>query len=407
MLTELQRKLFNLIKWRDGLKAPPYILELRTTNRCNLDCISCWHRIHETDKAGEWNYDDELSDEKFLEIVDEAVNVGIHRIEISGGGEPLFRHDLAMSIMERIKKGGIEASLTTNATLFRPGDLDRLVEWGWDELLISLDGPDAETHDFLRRAAGSYDIITKCLRTLKEIKAGAGGDRPKVVLVPVLCNRNYDKMADFFPMAKELGASTVRFQPLYLLGEEHNGLVLSADQKMELNDHVHRALEASAALEVETNAAEFLVTDFDQGSVPIYQEEVDQNPGEGLLASPCFYPWFYIGIRPNGSITPCIPFSEFESLDNIRDKGFLEVWNGAMYDDLREGLIRNEYHTCCTNCCGGILMDNQELRRELIHFRKIERFNFFRLAEMVDRVIEPEEENRRLTAENEELKRRA
>lgn len=400
----MDRKLFNLIKWLDGKKAPPYILELRTTNRCNLDCISCWHRIHEPEKVGEWDYEDELSDAKLLQIVDEAVSLGIQRIEISGGGEPMFRHDLTMTMMERIKQGRIEGCLTTNATLFRPGDFEGLVEYGWDELLISLDGPDAPTHDFLRRAEGSFRTITEGLRELREIKEAAGVELPRVKLVPVLSNRNYDRMKDFFPLAAEIGASYIRFQALYQLRDEQRSLALSEDQNREMGEHIHRAMEASASCGVGTNADTFLEEDFSQESTDIYKKEIETVAGEGLLAAPCYYPWFYIGVRPNGSVTPCIPFNEFESIDNIQDKKLLEVWDGPMYNDFRDRLLRQQFHSCCETCCGGIVIDNQHTRNELMGFQAIEHFAFFHLADMVRQSTALEEENKQLKREIEDLK---
>jgi len=73
----------------------------------------------------------------------------------------------------------------------------------------------------------------------------------------------------------------------------------------------------------------------------------------------------YIGIRPNGTIAPCVAFNEFDEVDNIRHKGLAEVWEGPTFTDFREQMMKQIFHECCKECCGGLIIDNQKIRKQL------------------------------------------
>lgn len=71
---------------REG-KTVPAIIIASVTRRCNLNCAGCYSReLRGTDA-------EELSDDRFLEIFREGIDLGVGSIFLAGG-EPLLRRDL-------------------------------------------------------------------------------------------------------------------------------------------------------------------------------------------------------------------------------------------------------------------------------------------------------------------------
>ena len=138
-----------LFLWMKEGWAPPYRIHICPTDTCNLQCLSCWRSSleHRGNLALPAN---ELTDERFLSLIDEAINLGVREIELTGGGEPLIRKKLVTEAIKKIKKSGLCGTITTNATLFSSEDVKLMVDLGWDEVIISLDGPTPQINDSRR-----------------------------------------------------------------------------------------------------------------------------------------------------------------------------------------------------------------------------------------------------------------
>jgi len=75
----------RMVEWFKTGKGRPWLLEIRPTNFCNLFCPSCVARGHPHEQIkGE-----ELTDEEYIRIIDEAAELGVRLVQISGGGRTL------------------------------------------------------------------------------------------------------------------------------------------------------------------------------------------------------------------------------------------------------------------------------------------------------------------------------
>ena len=89
-------------RWEEEGPQGPVTLELYPTLKCNLDCVFC----DTTDRhQGRQN---ELPLQRHLEILDEARELGVERVFVLGGGEPLVARDLTPPILHRVKELGME-----------------------------------------------------------------------------------------------------------------------------------------------------------------------------------------------------------------------------------------------------------------------------------------------------------
>ena len=106
--------------------------------------------------------------QKLLEVCRELQPL----VAILSGGEPLMRHDL-LEIVRTLKAGcaPLRVFLNTNGALLTRTRFDGLVDAGVDEVLVSLDYPDAR-HDGFRTIPGLFDRIRALLA---ELPPGSGG----------------------------------------------------------------------------------------------------------------------------------------------------------------------------------------------------------------------------------------
>ncbi len=171
----------RLIDWFEVGHAPPFELGLLITNECHLKCLSCIARSRPS-----YNPDKELSDEKLVSIIKEAGTLGIKRCHLSGGGEATYRLDTALLMMSEIKKHGMLGSLVTNGTLFTEESIKKMVEIELDEVLFSIDGPDAETHDYLRGVEGTFNKAIKNVNLFDYWKKKLDKKKPELLFAPVI-----------------------------------------------------------------------------------------------------------------------------------------------------------------------------------------------------------------------------
>lgn len=120
-----------------------------TTRRCNLSCLHC--------RAGamDQHYPGEFSTAQGKAFLDDLRTLG-QPVVILTGGEPLLRPD----IFELAAHGhglGLRMVMAVNGTLLSQAVASRLKEVGIQRLSISLDGPDAASHDRFRGQAGAFE----------------------------------------------------------------------------------------------------------------------------------------------------------------------------------------------------------------------------------------------------------
>ncbi len=133
--------------------------------RCNLACKHCYATSADIDFAGE------LDTTEVYRVMRDLKEAGVSVLILSGG-EPLMRPDI-FDISHRAKEMGFYVGLSSNGTLIDAGNLERIVEIGYDYVGVSLDGLRA-THDRFRRKAGAFDASLAGIRRCHEagIKVG-------------------------------------------------------------------------------------------------------------------------------------------------------------------------------------------------------------------------------------------
>jgi len=182
------------------------IVVWNTTRRCNLSCVHCYSQSANRD------YENELTTEEGLKLLDDLGEFGAPVVLFSGG-EPLMRQDL-LTLIEHAKKVGMRAVISTNGTMIDQEKADRFAELGLSYVGISLDGM-PETNDKFRGHQGAFDQAIRGIRNCKQ--AGV-----KVGLRFTINKRNAADIPQIFDLLVEEDIPRVCFYHLVYAGRGSN-----------------------------------------------------------------------------------------------------------------------------------------------------------------------------------------
>ncbi len=180
----------------------PIHITVEVSSRCNLACSYCYNDFEDSRQP-------DMSVEELSRILDEWADLGLGSVEVSGG-EP-FLHPQIGEILDYCFSKFRSVALLTNGTLIDRHAADELAQWT-DRLLvgISLDGPDAQTHDSVS-APGAFVKASRAIRLLADRGVFV---RAAMTALPTTIFRTEETLL----MAKGLGARYFSYSPVTPFG---------------------------------------------------------------------------------------------------------------------------------------------------------------------------------------------
>lgn len=169
------------------------------TEGCNLRCRHCW--INPKYQSGDSVYL-ALDFELFCHIIRQAKLLGLDGVKLTGG-EPLIHPDIDR-ILTFLGSEEIRVTVETNGLLCTKEIAKSISKCKTPFVSVSLDGAEAETHEWVRGVDGSFEAAIQGIRNL--VNAGL---RPQVILT--VMRRNKDQMEGVVRLAESLGAGSVKF----------------------------------------------------------------------------------------------------------------------------------------------------------------------------------------------------
>jgi radical SAM protein with 4Fe4S-binding SPASM domain len=139
-------------------KRHPASMVLETTYRCNVSCIHCY--------VPQSAHPEELSTRELIQILDEAADLGVIYLVVSGG-EPMVRSDF-LEVWEHAKSLGMLATLFTNATLVTDEIADALAEYPPAVTEITLHSMRPQVFDAVTTVPGSFDRCMEGIGRLRD-----------------------------------------------------------------------------------------------------------------------------------------------------------------------------------------------------------------------------------------------
>ena len=190
---------------RDAAPEPaggaPYTLVAELTPRCAHACPNC---SNPTRLVGGR---DELTTGEWLRVVDEAADLGVMQIHLSGG-EPLARADLA-PIASRARARDLYENLVTIGVPLHLARLEALAPTD-DCVQLSVQDASAEASDRVAGLASSFDQKMRVAGWVRQLGLS--------LTVNVVVHRdNIDRTADVVAMAERLGADRLELANVQLV----------------------------------------------------------------------------------------------------------------------------------------------------------------------------------------------
>lgn len=346
---------------------------------CNHTCPMCWlQQLDPDEKKRQFQVDREqglrLAD---YEAMLESMPPGLTEVNVVGGGEPLV-HPECVEIMRAIKRRGLRGYLISNGTLLKEPVARAMVDMRWDLTRISTHAGDAETYAAVQ-GVDHFERLRENLKTFDRLRREAGVEAGCALHVHhVLQRQNLGTFARMFAFSEDVGADYVKFEIVF---------ALSPAQQLDADELAAAAAElaaCAATARVDSNAAE-IVASLERESAAFRTAEptrpappaptaptaltaepaapelpadqvVDPEPAHPIVPVPdapyrpanrCSVGFDSAFVTAQGEVMPCC-FSD-ESMGNVRDQTFREVWYGARYRDFRKRLINGEFADYCSS----------------------------------------------------------
>lgn len=279
---------------------PPIGMLAELTHRCPLQCPYCSNPI-ELLKANR-----ELDTATWLDLFDEAADLGVLQVHLSGG-EPTLRRDLEQ-LVAGLAERGVYTNLITAGVGIAEGRIEALAEAGLDHLQLSFQGAKAATTDLIGNHRGGHE---KKLETARRARAAG---LPLTINAPIH-RHNIEEVPAFIELALALGA-----ERLEVANVQYSGWALAnRNALMPDRDAVDREVEIVTAAQERLRG--ILNIDF----VPPDYFATYPKPCMGGWARDAFM------VAPDGTVLPCHAAQTIPSLvfERFGDRRLADIWTNS------------------------------------------------------------------------------
>ena len=316
--------------------APPFLVALNLTRRCNLNCAHCYldAGTRESDDS------DELTTAEVTSLLDDIAAMSDETMVVFTGGEPLLRRDLP-ALVAHATGLGLMAVLGSNGMGLNDRRAATLKQAGLQGVGISLDSLNAADHDGFRGLPGSW------AQAMAAFDACRKNDLRFQIHFSVT-DDNAHELADMIVFAREVGAFVLNVFFLVCTGRGEKMTNISA----ETYDWVMRRLTAAARQETDIMIRAKCAPHFKRMAWEL-DPEWPITAAHGYEAGGCLAGTRYCRITPTGGITAC-PYIE-EEVGSVRRQTFAEIWQTApQFQALRQPVLEGRCGDCeYGKICGG------------------------------------------------------
>jgi AdoMet-dependent heme synthase len=340
----------------------PYVISWNLTYRCNLACEHCYLDAGGTPLVGTENFTDrsELGTEECFRVIDEIAAFAPECLTILTGGEPLLRRDI-LEIVRRAAERGLWVVVGTNGVRVTENVAQRLAEAGARGLSLSLDALDPDRHDRFRKVRGAWRNTVEGAEILNRtglpfiVQTTAGSHN--LGELEAIADFAHDTLAAkvwnlYFLVPTGRGQFVSDMTPaqydevlsaLYLIQRKYNGRML-VNAKCAPH-YVKTLLEQQG--EPSSPNSQVPTPNFQAPGLNSQAPTPNSQGADVGLQAPapirvysggaggCPAGTHYMGIRPNGDVTPCPYLPVFAG--SLRSASLTDLWTSS---DLFTGIRR-------------------------------------------------------------------
>jgi radical SAM protein with 4Fe4S-binding SPASM domain len=308
----------------------PVLSEIALTYRCNNACRFCY-------AYSPYRESKEMNTDEVKKVIDIIADDAKAPSLSFTGGEPTLREDLFELIASGREKG-LRVNLITNGRRCSSKEyVQKLVDAGLNSAQVSIEGPDARTHDYIVSVPGAFEQTVAGIKNLRETEIYTHCNS-------TICRPNLDHledMVDFF--ADELKLSYFSMNMVIYTGT-------AAKLREELEVTYSEIAEIVKRVKRRANKRGIQFVWYAPTPVCLF------NPiASGLGAKSCACCDGLISVDPEGGLLPCSSFSE--PVGNLLHDGFEKVWyNRAsqfwrLKDFAPQGCKECEHFEYCYGAC--------------------------------------------------------
>ena len=318
-------------------------MNLMITGKCNLNCLHCFNAKDNEKLNTELSYDEIIS------LLDEARDVGIHALTITGG-EPLVHKRFLDIIKEIYKRDLYVFELNTNGILIDQALLDEFKKVGCNPLIkISFDG--INYHNIIRQNKKAEELSIKAIKLC--IDNGF-----KVKVQTQVNYQNIDVIFDTVKLLNDLGVDEVRLirtteAPRWeknapgatIPVEEYYKLMLDFAVKY-IDSGIKMDIDIWQYIRLYPKIKGYYLT-------PIISNKDDFNTRIPM----CKGNRGMVAISSSGEVVPCLQMSGYFmengiSLANIKNQKLKDIINNSKYTEYALAMVFKQIlnNDKCANC---------------------------------------------------------
>jgi MoaA/NifB/PqqE/SkfB family radical SAM enzyme len=334
------------------LKSKPRQLIAELTTNCNLSCVMC------SLYANKYNINNNL-----LKFIKDSIPC-LERIKWQGG--EVFLYPKFKELVKMAARYGVRQVIQTNGLLLNEETLDLLMSVKELFLSFSIDSPDKQTYEKIRRGA-KFEELLAVLERVKLYKRSVNDLHYTVIMV--VTSLNYKQLDDMISFAIKHGFNGLTFQKF--IPNDNPSLLLNKEQKQYVVEKIKYFRKQHIPLEIRTsiplngqyeNLEETAlpkqalknrpITIKGNGKIKITENIQNRNSDQKILHTNsklnlfCAAPWTELCLSACGSIL----FGAGSISIDVSGCSYDKIWNCDGMTEYREKLICNDLSYCTIAC---------------------------------------------------------
>ena len=308
------------------LAIPPKVY-LEMTPDCNLFCVMCRESVENSGRA--------MSFDLLKRIVDET-RTGVMSYSLVGDGESLLIADFKerLAYISKRKLANTTIDLVTNGMLLTE-DISKLLIDCDVEVSISFDGSSAGLFERIRRGS-NFKTICRNIERISTIASQMNPFRAPGIGISIQ-KANWSDLQNIIKKANDLGVKRVSMWPV--VNPKQLRIVPDESVTTEIANAIHYAEDTGMAVDMYPIRLRSYIWD---GSkyIGIHDSLVDKK---------CNAPFICTSVKWDGEVCLCCNYGD--TVENMSNKSFQEVWNGERYQRLRTQVNdENNLPKSCIDC---------------------------------------------------------
>jgi radical SAM protein with 4Fe4S-binding SPASM domain len=343
---------------------------IRITDVCNLRCHTC----------GQWGDHGflrscslkdlkslEVSPERYIELLRDLKAQGHSPSVYLWGGEPML-YKGSVEIIEEAARLGMAPSIATNGTGLTE-HAERLVDAPMFVIQISVDGPDAETHNASRPGSSpsidNFATINKAICRINELRKEKKQRLPLIAALTTINNVNYNRLVDIYDVFRDKVDVCVFYLAWWIDEESAERHSRDFEERFGFQPQKHFGWIGNwrppnyGALSEHLQALSRRAASMSGPAVVIMPpltepkdlEEYYTNHDCRFGFDRCVSIFSAVEINSNGDMSPCRDYHDFV-VGNVKENTITELWNSEPYKKFRKSLSEKGLMPVCTRCCG-------------------------------------------------------